>query len=122
MRLLVAAALLVLVSACGSDPQAPTVSPEDTVEQFLASMEAGRCDDVKELVVTPSAVDCDLVGVLSGSFAEEGIELADVTYRAGEVEGDSSSVTVSWPTDEPDDSYEVERIDGVWKVMFDSVE
>jgi hypothetical protein len=139
MKTLIAAAALslALVSACGSDPdgsapsepapEASSAAPESSdagpalaVEQLITALEAGSCDDVKAIVVTPSTVDCEMVDSLGGSFAEQGVDLEKVTYDAGQVEGDTATVTIGWGDGDPDETWDVERIDDTWKVLFDS--
>lgn len=127
MRALAALAVLLLVAACGSESgsegrESAAPGPEDAVETLLMSLEAGSCPDVKAIVVTPATVDCEVIATLEGSFAEEGIDLADVTYTAEDLADESGSVSTDWGNDEPAESWQVERIDGVWKVVFDSVE
>lgn len=129
MRALAALAVFLVVAACGSesgsegpDPASGGAGAEDAVRQLLTALEAGSCPDVKAVVLTPATVDCEVIGTLEGSFADEGIDLADVAYQAGDVTAESGSVTTDWGNGEPADSWQVERIDGVWKVVFDSVE
>jgi hypothetical protein len=132
MKSLLAAVALLLVSACGTGSDGgsdPGGSTDDgaalAVEQLVTALEAGSCDDVKDVVVNPAAVDCEVVESLEGSFADEGVDLAEVTYEAGEVTDDSATVTIGWGGDDaenPDETWDVERIDGTWKVLFDSVE
>ena len=119
-------AVPLLLAACGSGSGsegagAPgAASPEAALTVFLAGLEAGSCDDVKQVVVTPATVDCELVQSLGGSFAEEGIDLDGVSLDAGEVSGDSAVVTIDWGTDQADETWDVQRIDGRWRVLFDS--
>ncbi|MET1038915.1 MAG: hypothetical protein ABW075_11610 [Aeromicrobium sp.] len=136
MKMLIATAALLLVSACGSDsdgssadpapessspaPASSDAGPAQAVEQLITALEAGSCDDVKAIVVTPSTVDCELVDSLGGSFAEQGVDLEKVTYDAGQVEGDNATVTIGWGDGDPDETWDVERIDDAWKVLFDS--
>lgn len=126
MRSLIALTVFLLVAACGSDsvsegPDSGSSDPEFVVKQLLMSLEAGSCTDVKDVVLTPATVDCEMIGTLQGSFKDEGIDLDDVTYTT-DVEEGSGSVTADWGTDDPDGSWQVERIYGAWKVVFDSVE
>lgn len=132
MKLLLAALSLVLVAACGSQDSSegrpsPSASatavagPEAAVEQLMRALDAGDCKAAKALVVTPSAIDCGDVEAAAGSFAEEGNDLEDVTYEASDVQGTSASVTIDWGNDNPGESYDVEKIDGTWRVLFDSV-
>ncbi|MET0929684.1 MAG: hypothetical protein ABWX74_09200 [Aeromicrobium sp.] len=122
----VAVVALLALGACGSDPGSDAASPQsgpaDAVEQLLRSLEAGSCPEVKAIVVTPATVDCDQVETLAGSFEDEGVDLDDVSYAAGRVEGDSVVVTIDWGTGEPEEAWDVERVGDSWKVIFDSVE
>jgi hypothetical protein len=128
MKTLAAAALLVLVGACGSDPAptstsgtaSPRGGPDDAVRQLMTSLDAGSCDDVKDLVVTPATVDCDQLTTLAGSFSDA--DLAQASFEAGPVEGDSTTVTITWRNGDPAEIWQAERIDGTWKVLFDSVD
>lgn len=132
MKLLLAAMSLVLVAACGSQgssegspsstPSPSSASgPAGAVEQLMRALDAGDCDAAKALVVTPSAIDCADVEAAAGSFAEEGTDLDDVTYEAGPVQGSSSRVSIDWGNENPGESYDVEKVDGNWLVVFDSV-
>lgn len=126
MRTLIALAVLLVVAGCGSEsdsegPDSGRSNPEFVVKQLLSSLEAGSCTDVKDVVLTPAAVDCEMVGTLQGSFADDGIDLADVSYTT-DVEEGSGSVTADWGNGDPDASWQVERIYGAWKVVFDSAE
>lgn len=134
MKSLLAALSLVLVAACGSQdstPDAPatstaptqaaTAGPAAAVEKLMRALDAGDCDVVLSVVVTPSAIDCDDVAAAKDSFAEEGTDLDAVRYKAGPVNGTSSHVTIDWGNENPGESYDVEKIDGQWRVVFDSV-
>lgn len=131
MKLLLAALSLVFVAACGSQDSsegAPSPSPSATsssgpaaaVEQLMRALDAGDCKAAKALVVTPSAMDCGNVEAAAGSFAEEGNDLDAVTYEAGPVQGTSATVTIDWGNANPGESYDVEKVDGKWRVLFDS--
>lgn len=125
MKALAALTVFLLAAACGSESEpggSASSRPEDAVEQLLTSLEAGSCPDVKDIVLTPSTVDCEMIDSLEGSFADEGVDLADVTYTAGEVVADSGTVSVDWGNGDAEESWNVERVDGTWKVVFDSVE
>ncbi|QGG42563.1 hypothetical protein [Aeromicrobium yanjiei] len=147
MRRLLAVAALVLVSACGSDgssgpgegtasrPSAPATStttspsggkpstapgPARAVETMMRALDEGDCRAMRRIVVTPSAVDCEVVHAAKDTFADEGIDLDEVVYTAGRVNGSSSTVTITWGNDTPDESYDVERVGSRWRVVFDS--
>jgi hypothetical protein len=132
MKSLLAIVALLLVSACGtgsdgdSDPGGSTDDgPALAVKRLVTALEAGSCDDVVDVVVTPASVDCEVVGSLEGSFADQGVDLDEVTYETGEVTDGSATVTIGWGGDaaeDPDETWDVERVDGEWKVLFDSVE
>lgn len=123
MKLLVAAMSVLLMSplaACGSGSDASGAStPEAAVSSFLTGLEAGDCGAVKKIVVTPSTVDCEVVKSLKGSYADEGTDVDDISLKAGDVEGDSAVVTLGGS---PDESIDVERIDGSWRVIYDTDE
>lgn len=140
MRRLLAAAALVVLAACGSEgsagpeatggttPSATTAAPDEqpsaperAVETLMRSLDDGDCAAVQAIVVTPATVDCDVVRQAEGSFADEGIVLDDVIYAGGPVEDSSSTVTITWGNEYPDESYDVEKVDGTWRVVFDSV-
>ncbi|AWB93377.1 hypothetical protein [Aeromicrobium chenweiae] len=141
MRRLLAVAALVLVAACGSggssDPETPATSarsatpttggprtpptgPAAAVDAMMRALDAGDCRGMRKVVVTPSAVDCEVVRSAKDSFADEGIDLDDVVYEAGPVNGSSSTVTITWGNGTPDESYDVEKSGGRWRVVFDS--
>ena len=125
MRFLAAPAVaaLVLVSACGSsDTGAGAASPEDAVSRLLTALEDGSCSGVRDVVVTPDLVDCEMVEDLQGGYAADGIDLDDVSLSAGEVVDDSASVTADLGAGQDAETWQVERVDGSWKVLFDSEE
>lgn len=136
-----AVGMLLLVTACGSSgssdpgPSAPPATasstspspavseptgPEAAVEGLMRALDEGDCAAAHDLVVTPADLGCDVVEQAEGSFADEGVDLDEVAYSAGAVEGDSATVTIDWGTGVPGESYEVQRIDGTWRVVFDS--
>lgn len=86
----------------------------------MRALEAGDCAAVKLVVVTPSAIDCAQVTEASGMLIAEGVDLDSVAYEAGEIAGDSSTVTITWSKDLPPESIDVQRVDGTWLVVFDS--
>lgn len=139
MRRLVAVAALLVVAACGtSDPPesaepstpastapsatpAPALSPpEAAVDALMRALDEGDCKAAQRLVVTPSELGCDVVEQSKGSFADEGIDLDGVTYRAGAVHDASTTVSITWGNDYPAESYDVQKVDGRWRVVFDS--
>lgn len=132
MKILAVLAVVLLAAACGAesgtDDARPTTAapeaagPEDAVRRLLTAMEAGSCSGVKDVVLTPATVDCEMIAGLEGSLAEEGIAVSDVSYAAGETVDSSSTVTTDWGNGEASDSWQVERVGGTWKVIFDSVE
>ncbi|MGA8986613.1 hypothetical protein [Aeromicrobium sp.] len=139
MRQLVAAGALLVVAACASpepgaydDPTAPAstvpastaparTGPEAAVEQLMRALDAGNCRRAKQLVVTPSELECDTVEQAAGSFADEGIDLDEADYRAGPTHDASATVRIMWGAGQPTESYDVQRIGGRWRVVFDSV-
>jgi hypothetical protein len=123
MLRLAAVAFLLLTAACGSDPAPPSAdSAGDAVTRLLRALDAGSCTAVKKIVVTPDAIDCEEVGQLRGSYTEEGVNLNKVKTSTGKVNGSSATVTVDLGTDDADESWQVERVGGAWRVVFDSVE
>lgn len=138
MKTLLAVAVLTLVgvSACGSDasdptspskPSASTSAPvassgaADAVKQLMTALEAGDCDQAKAVVVTPDTIDCEVIESLASSYENEGVAVADGSFDESDVEGESGAVTVSWDGADPE-TWNVEQIDGQWKVLFDSEE
>lgn len=135
-RLVACCVLLVATTACGgpSDDPAPTSEPTASaspspvgasgpagaVEGLMRALDAGDCDAAQALVLTPSNLGCDQVELSAGSFAEEGNDLDAATYRAGEASGPSTTVTIDWGSENPDETYDVQQVDGAWLVVFDS--
>jgi hypothetical protein len=137
MRRLIAVGALLIAAACGtSDPPEPTKSTapqrttttptptlapaEAAVDKLMRALDAGDCKTAKRLVLTPSELGCDVVEQAKGSFADEGIDLDDVIYRAGPVHDASATVSINWGNGYPSESYDVQKIGGRWKVVFDS--
>ena len=137
MRLLLAMGALLVVAACGtsdpppartaSTPTRTTTAPsqslapaEAAVDALMRALDAGDCKAARTLVVTPSELTCDVVELSKDSFADEGIDLDEVVYRAGPVHDASSTVDITWGNGYPTESYDVQKIDGRWKVVFDS--
>lgn len=141
MRRSVAVAALLIVAACGtSDPPEPSrsatpssatpssvtpstraLSPaEAAVDGLMRALDAGDCKAAQKLVVTPSELGCDVVEQSKGSFALEGIDLDEVTYRAGAVHDTSATVSITWGNGYPTESYDVQKVGDRWKVVFDS--
>jgi hypothetical protein len=139
MRSLAALCLLVVIGGCdgsgsGSPAPSPTptsatsapsqdhtpTAPEIAVEKLMRALDDGDCAAVKRVVVTPSEVDCGLVTEAAGSFAAEGIDLDQVRYRATKAEDESVTVEITWGNEYPTESYEMQRVDGAWRVVFDS--
>ena len=136
MRKIVAVAAMLVVAACGTsdppEPPKPTASPstsaavpalapaEAAVDALMRALDAGDCEAAKKLVVTPSELGCDVVEQSKDSFADEGIDLDKVTYRAGAVHDASSTVSITWGNGYPTESYDVQKVGDRWKVVFDS--
>jgi hypothetical protein len=120
MKVLVAAAALLLAGACGGGDGAGATSPEGAVAELLSALEDGSCEDVKDVVVTPDDIDCEMVGTAKGDYAADGVEVDDIELTAGKRAGDSSTVTADLGTGEDDQTWQVERVGGSWKVLFDS--
>lgn len=126
-HVIAAIALIVTAGACGpqgtSEPGATARSgansPEEAVRSLTTALEAGDCAAAQANVVDAGALDCDMVAAAKGSFADDGIDLDASTFRASTPNGPSASVEADWGngTKEP---FEVELIDGRWKVNFDS--
>lgn len=137
MRLMLAMGALLVVAACGtSDPPEtpPTSAPtrttttpskslapaEAAVDALMRALDAGDCKAARKLVVSPAELTCDVVELSKDSFADEGIDLDEVVYRAGPVHDASSTVDITWGNGYPTESYDVQKIGGRWKVVFDS--
>jgi hypothetical protein len=86
----------------------------------MRALDDGDCRRVKRLVVTPSAVDCGTVRAAEDSFADDGIDLDEVVYRSGPVQGSSTTVRITWGNGTPRESYDVERVGKRWLVVLDS--
>jgi hypothetical protein len=134
MRQIVAVAAMLVVAACGtSDPPQPAKPPPSTsssvpalapaeaaVDALMRALDAGDCKAAKRLVVTPSELGCAVVEQSKDSFADEGIDLDEVTYRAGAVHDASATVSITWGNGYPTESYDVQKVGDQWKVVFDS--
>ena len=116
----VAVAGLLMLGACGSDAGGAANSPEGAVRELMSSLEAGSCPQVKTIVVTPDEIDCEMVETLRDGYADDGVDLDDADVSAGEVVDGSATVTVDLGDDEDDQTWQVERVGGTWKVLFDS--
>jgi hypothetical protein len=120
MRLLVASAALLLAAACGSGDGTGADSPEGAVSDLMAALEQGSCQDVKDVVVTPDEIDCEMVATLEGDYAADGVDIKSARLSADEPVDGSATVTVDLGTDEADQTWQVQQVDGSWKVLFDS--
>ena len=116
----VAVAGLLMLGACGSDAGGAANSPEGAVRELMSSLEAGSCPRVKTIVVTPDEIDCEMVETLRDGYADDGVDLDDADISSGEVVDGSATVTVDLGDDEDDQTWQVERVGGTWKVLFDS--
>jgi hypothetical protein len=113
-------ALVLLLGACGGGGDASGDDPARSVEAMMRALDAGDCDAVKEVVLTPSEIDCGFVADLGGMFADEGLDLEKVDFSVTERSGDQATVEIDWGDGDPAETYEVQRVDGRWKVLFDS--
>jgi hypothetical protein len=122
MRIAVAATLLVL-AACGSEPdQTAPGDAGDAVKQLLTSLDAGDCAAVTAIVLTPDAIDCEQIEDLAGAYSDDGVDLDEITVEQGEVIDGSTTVTVDLGVGAQDEQWQAERVDGSWRVVFDSPE
>lgn len=122
MKLLVATAALLVLTACGSDADTPgraIASPEEAVTALIRAVDAGSCDDVKAVAVTPDAIDCEQIETLRGSYTDDGVDLDAMTASAGAPAGSSVTVTIDLGTD-TDETWQAEKVAGSWRVLFDS--
>ncbi len=120
MRRVAVACLLLMLAACASEPEPAKPTPEQVVETLIRAIEDGDCETVKRVVVTPSAIDCAQVGEAASMLVVEGVDIDDVRYEAGKIAGDSTTVTIIWSKDLPPEQIDVQRVDGKWRVVFDS--
>lgn len=116
---LLTGAVLALVGACSGGPDG-SGDPAAAVETMMRALDSGDCEAVKDVVLTPSEIDCGFVTDLGGMFADEGLELDEVDFTVTESSGDQATVEIDWNDGDPNESYEVQRVDGTWKVLFDS--
>lgn len=123
VKLFAAVAVCLLVAACGAESSdSDAAGAGDAVKELMASVDAGSCPDVKRIVLTPDAIDCEQIQDLAGSYSSAGVDLDDVSVSVGEVVDRSATVTVDIGSDDDDEQWQVEKVDGSWRVMFDSVE
>lgn len=115
----VALVAVLLLGGCGGSDDA-SGDPAASVEAMMQALDAGDCAAVKDVVLTPSEIDCGFVAELGGMFADEGLDLAEVDFAVTERTGDQATVEIDWGDGEPAETYEVQRVDGDWKVVFDS--
>ena len=126
IRRLAVLSLVFTLVACGDEepkpePGAPALNErEQVVDTLMRAIDDGDCDRVKEVVLTPSEIDCGSIAESAGTLATEGIDIDKVIYEAGEIAGDSSTVTITWNKDLPPEPTDVQRVDGKWLVVFDS--
>ncbi|MCL3819716.1 hypothetical protein [Aeromicrobium wangtongii] len=122
VRTAVVAALLVL-TACGSQSDGPARDGAgEAVKELLGALDAGSCAQVKSIVVTPDAIDCEQIQDLAGSYSDDGVDLDRITVKQGDTVDGSTTVTVDLGTDEADEQWQAEQVDGSWRVLFDSPE
>jgi len=107
--------LFVVLTGCGNHQ-----TPQHVVDSLVHALNDGDCAAVKHLVVTPSAIDCATITETAGTFADEGIDVDKVHYRVGPIVDDSSTVKVIWGNGTPAESFDVQRVAGAWRVVFDS--
>ena len=120
MKLLVASAALLLLAACGSGDGAGSDSPEAAVSDLMTALEKGSCTDVKSVVVTPDDIDCEMIGTLKGDYAADGVDLDAARLSSDEPVDGSTTVTVDLGSGEDAQTWQVQQVDGSWKVLFDS--
>ncbi|MEO6604128.1 MAG: hypothetical protein ABIN55_00810 [Aeromicrobium sp.] len=121
MRHLAAAMLLLALAACTeAGPSPKTPARVQVVDKLIRAIEVGDCQKVKDLVVTPSEIDCGQITESIGLLADEGIDVDEISYDAGPVNGPSSTVEITWNKTMPRESMDVQRVDGEWLVVFDS--
>ena len=109
-------AVVLMASSCAGPT---TGEPTQVVESLFRAYEAGDCAAAREVVLSPTDLDCTVVSESKGLLAGEGIDLDDVTFAAGDIIGTSATVEVSWAADDVE-VVEVERVDGIWLVVVDS--
>lgn len=120
MKLLVASAALLLLAACGSGDGAGSDSPEAAVSDLMTALEKGSCPDVKRVVVTPDDIDCEMIGTLKGDYADDGVDLDAAQLSSDDPVDGSTTVTVDLGSDQDAQTWQVQQVDGSWKVLFDS--
>ena len=120
MKLLVASAALLLLAACGSGDGAGSDSPEAAVSDLMTALEKGSCSDVKRVVVTPDDIDCEMIGTLKGDYADDGVDLDAAQLSSDDPVDGSTTVTVDLGSDQDAQTWQVQQVDGSWKVLFDS--
>lgn len=112
------AAVVVLAGCSGSGGED---GPTDAVETMLRALDAGDCEAAKDVVVTPSLIDCEYVRGLAGMFEGGDVDLDDVDLEVVEEVGpDQATVEIDYHDGQQPETYEVQRVDGEWLVLFDS--
>ncbi|HPU13324.1 MAG TPA: hypothetical protein PLQ19_05995 [Aeromicrobium sp.] len=122
-----AVAATLLVGGCGSaNPSSGAGGSEASASQtelaaqqslrsYLLAADAGDCDALKVVVLTPRDVDCDQVAEAAGLWSEGDNDLASLPMAA-EVSDESAIVTVTWH-DGSKDSWDLQRVEGKWLVL-----
>jgi hypothetical protein len=115
VRHLVAVTALLLAAGCGAEP-----GPEDAAEAYVRGLEAGDCEAVKAVVLTPAAIDCTTVTESAGLYSADGIDLDETAFEGGKVVDDSTTVRVEWGAGQPSSELELQRMGDDWLVVTDS--
>ena len=114
---LMTAAIAVFMTACGGGAS----SPEATAESFLNALQNADFEGAKKYATTSSAEMLDMMASMSamGGDDAEKPEPKDITITDTQTEGDNATVMYTIEGEEEEQSLDLKKEEGEWKVVFD---